>query len=44
MSFGLGEKIAQSPAEIDPSIAIGWVHAIASNLKRKANIMKEEIG
>jgi hypothetical protein len=44
MSFRIGEEIAQSPTEIDPSIPIGWVHAIAFDLERKADIIKKEIG
>jgi hypothetical protein len=44
MPLRLRKKIPQPPTEIDPSTAIGGLHAIPFNLKREADITKEEIG
>jgi hypothetical protein len=44
MPFWLRKKIPQPPTEIDPSAAIGGLHAIPFNLERETDITKEEIG
>jgi hypothetical protein len=40
----LREKITQTPTEIDPSTGISGLHAIAFDLKREADVTKEEVG
>ena len=42
--FGLGKKITQFPAEIDPPIVIGGLHAGPLNNEGGADVPEKEIG
>jgi hypothetical protein len=43
MPFGRGKEVGDLPAEIDTSVAIGWLHAVSPDKDGGAEMTEEEI-